>query len=266
MNLYDACDSGNLERVKYFVEQERCDLNNTCAIRWASRRGHLELVKYLVSVGCDPKAGDEYAIRWASRMGHLETVKYLVSIGCNPAYLNNWAIITTSAHGSSEVVKYLVSIGCDYKVHKNKPIRLAIGNGNLNVVRYLATLPDGLKYVDEVVVQSAHFRNQIRMLVYLFELGYDYSFIKKEIRYQALQDVKIRLYNVAYATSSIRTSPNGDVLNLFTSFGGESIRIPRAREHELLTFTTIPNKYLKKEIIKRIIPCFTDHQIISILI
>jgi len=84
-----------------------------------------------------------------------------------------------------------------------------------------------------------------------------------------MKDVVCSVCETVYSSrkmNHIRTSPNGDVLNLFTSFGGESIRIPRAREHELLTFTTIPNKYLKKEIIKRIIPCFTDHQIISILI
>jgi len=28
---------------------------------------------------------------------------------------------------------------------------------------------------------------------------------------------------------------------------------------------TVPNKYLKMEILKRILPCFSEHQIISVL-
>ena len=51
------------------------------AVKYASRNGYLEVVKYLVSKGADVTAGDNYAMRWASRNGHLEVVKYLVSKG-----------------------------------------------------------------------------------------------------------------------------------------------------------------------------------------
>jgi hypothetical protein len=47
----------------------------------ASGEGHLETVKYLVSLGADIKAQNNSAVIEASGGGHLETVKYLVSLG-----------------------------------------------------------------------------------------------------------------------------------------------------------------------------------------
>ena len=47
----------------------------------ASSNGHLEVVQYLVSLGADIRADNDYAVQEASRNGHLDVVKYLVSLG-----------------------------------------------------------------------------------------------------------------------------------------------------------------------------------------
>ncbi|QTF49398.1 putative ankyrin repeat protein [Acanthamoeba polyphaga mimivirus] len=47
----------------------------------ASEEGHLEVVKYLVSLGADIRAHNDYAVRMASMDGHHEVVKYLLSLG-----------------------------------------------------------------------------------------------------------------------------------------------------------------------------------------
>jgi len=52
--------------------------------QWALENGHLEVVKYLISVGCNPKIDDNMAIRRACLNGHLEVIKYLISVGCDP--------------------------------------------------------------------------------------------------------------------------------------------------------------------------------------
>jgi len=65
-------------------------MNNT-ALTVAIHNNDLERVKYLVSVGCDPKEYDNSAIRIASYNGHLEIVKYLVSLGCDPKTKDNEA-------------------------------------------------------------------------------------------------------------------------------------------------------------------------------
>jgi hypothetical protein len=53
--------------------------NNNFAIRNASEKGHLEIVKLLLQHSkVDPTSKYNYAIRWASYNGHLEVVKLLL--------------------------------------------------------------------------------------------------------------------------------------------------------------------------------------------
>jgi ankyrin repeat protein len=53
--------------------------DNNFAIRWASRNGHLDVVKELMKdKRVDPSADNNFAIRWASRNGHLDVVKELM--------------------------------------------------------------------------------------------------------------------------------------------------------------------------------------------
>jgi ankyrin repeat protein len=48
----------------------------------AAQYGNLESLKYLVENGADIHAKTNYAIRFSAKNGHLEIVKYLV-IDCN---------------------------------------------------------------------------------------------------------------------------------------------------------------------------------------
>ena len=53
---------------------------NNQALISSARKGHLEVVKYLVSCGLtveDIRSENNQAVRWASHYGHLEVVEYL---------------------------------------------------------------------------------------------------------------------------------------------------------------------------------------------
>ena len=126
----------------------------------------LEVVKYLLDVGCDPKADYHQAIRYASQNGQLEVVKYLVSLGCDPKAKDNCAIRWASQRGRLEVVKYLVELGCNHKE------------------------------------------------------------VEKDIKYEVLQECKIKL--------------------------------------KIFTNKRIGNKYLQMEILKVLLPQFTEYQIMSL--
>lgn len=54
--------------------------------------GHLKVVQYLVEIGADFRAKNNYAIRWASRNGHFNVVEHLVSVGANFSDRDNYAI------------------------------------------------------------------------------------------------------------------------------------------------------------------------------
>ena len=64
-----ACNSGDLEGVKYFVSQGVDVRANNWAVRFASTRGHLEVVKYLVSQGVNVQGDNYYAVKCAANCG-----------------------------------------------------------------------------------------------------------------------------------------------------------------------------------------------------
>jgi hypothetical protein len=62
--------------------------NNSYALQWAARNGHLEIVKLLIPVS-NPKANNSYALQWAARNGHLEIVKLLIPVS-NPKIVDKY--------------------------------------------------------------------------------------------------------------------------------------------------------------------------------
>ena len=117
--FYKACKHGKIEVIKLLTPYIDPRANDNLAIQIASFHGHLEVVKYLLTlcttkdIKVDPTAMDNFAIRWASSNGHLEVVKYLVTLRTakdmkvDPTADNNFAIRLASQKGHLEVVKYL---------------------------------------------------------------------------------------------------------------------------------------------------------------
>jgi len=120
----------------------------------ASRNGHLEVIKYLMSLPEEykiiPAVNNNLVIRYASLNGHLDVVKYLMSLpkeyGIDPAASENGAIRWASENGHLDVIKYLMSLPKEYKINpgsnNNLAIKWASENGHLNVVNYLSSLPE----------------------------------------------------------------------------------------------------------------------------
>lgn len=86
---------GNLEQIKYLVEEKGFDVNyagefrRTTVLHWASGSYNIELVRYLVSKGARIGAKDyelKTALHYAAQSGTLETVIFLIRRGANPKY------------------------------------------------------------------------------------------------------------------------------------------------------------------------------------
>jgi len=77
----------------------------------ASSNGHLELVKFFVSIGADIFVFDNRAVRYASRNGHLDVVKYLVSIGADIHDCDDCSLRYALTYGHQKVVDYIKSLG-----------------------------------------------------------------------------------------------------------------------------------------------------------
>jgi len=112
-----AADYNHLEIIKYLVTLGAVlRAENDSSLSIASEKGHLEIVKYLVSMGADIRGNIGNAVQRACAKGHLETVKYLVSLAADIRANNDPAIIWAyeGVEGDHmESVKYLVFVGAD---------------------------------------------------------------------------------------------------------------------------------------------------------
>ncbi|BCS82501.1 putative ankyrin repeat protein [Cotonvirus japonicus] len=107
-----SCEQGHYDIVKFLVNNGvDVQINDNCAIKWASQNGYLEIVKLLVEKGADIQAGNNYALRLASFGGHLEIVKYLVEKGADIQACGKCAIIYASECNHQNVIKFLIEKG-----------------------------------------------------------------------------------------------------------------------------------------------------------
>jgi len=81
-----------------------------------SKKGNLDIVKYLVENGADIHAYDDYALKWSARNGHLDVVKYLLEKGANIHADNDSVLIDSAYYGRLDVVKYLLEKGANIDV------------------------------------------------------------------------------------------------------------------------------------------------------
>jgi len=67
---------------------------------------NIEAVKYIVSIGADIHAEDDYALRYSTLWGHLEVVKYLISLGVDIRVLDDFSLCRVKGY-----LDYLASLG-----------------------------------------------------------------------------------------------------------------------------------------------------------
>lgn len=89
--LVKSADRGDLETIGSLIEKEKVDIHsrdeyNYTALNYAARKGHLEIVKYLVDNGVDIETkvsshNPKTALFLAVLMGHTEVAKADVTLG-----------------------------------------------------------------------------------------------------------------------------------------------------------------------------------------
>jgi ankyrin repeat protein len=169
---------GDIDLVKYFLKKG-ADLeysHSGTVLGYAAYYGHLVIIKYLVSLGANIRADNDYAkprgarslVRYAARNGHLETVKYLIE--------DQKVNITTEK-------KYYI-------------FKLAAQNGHLNVIKYFTE-------------QKLLFFNKIYFKLFIKKYIYNNS-ICYAARYGHLETVK---YLIEDQKVNITTEKNMIFLN-----------------------------------------------------
>ena len=166
--------NGYLEIVRYLTEKG-ADIHvfDDLALRWGSREGHLDVVKYLTEKGADIHAEEDAALRWASDEGHLEVVKYLTEQGADVHADNDYSLRRASESGHLEVVKYLVEHEADIHAYDDWPLREASKNGCLEVVRYLVEHGADIHAENDQSLKGASANGHLEVVEYLTEHGAD---------------------------------------------------------------------------------------------
>ena len=154
----EACKRGNIDQVKVLATTE---VDYDCAVLWASVKGHIDIVKYLMSQGVHVIT--DCAIQGASRNGHLEVVMYLVSQGANVQL----AIRCASMNGHLEVVMYLVSQGADIQAENNEAVQLASEYAHLEVIMYLVSQGANIRACNNFAIRCAERAGHIEVVKYL---------------------------------------------------------------------------------------------------
>ena len=78
---------------------------------FASEKGYLKTVKFLVSRGADMHAGNDEALIWASKYGYSEIIKFLIFEGADVHTMNDRALRYAQMNSHLEAVKNLVEKG-----------------------------------------------------------------------------------------------------------------------------------------------------------
>ena len=121
MPLHDAALNGQLEIVRFLIEEQKCDphaKNNLgrTPLHFASQSGNVDLVKYLVDTHhCDPLSQDDnqaVPLHFAASNGRLEVVKLftLLPFKFNPQVKNKYTRMMPlyDAARHLEVVRFLI--------------------------------------------------------------------------------------------------------------------------------------------------------------
>src|SRR5436189_17980 len=109
-SLKEASKSGDVSTMMNLIKG---DANDDYALQVASRKGYLEVVKYLISVGGNVHAEDDEALRFASTHGHVEVVRELIKAGGDVNAKDDEALVFACTNGYLDVVKELIKGGAD---------------------------------------------------------------------------------------------------------------------------------------------------------
>ena len=112
----NASKNGHLNIVKSLISNSNIHEEEDYALCWASRNGHYEMVTYLLEHGADLEARDGTPLHWAAEMGHLNIVNLLLDQGADIHSQEDHALRWASVHGHGNIVETLLKRGADVYV------------------------------------------------------------------------------------------------------------------------------------------------------
>ena len=179
--LFYACQSGDLDVVKYLISQQNCDPNlvvkgYTC-LRVACEEGKLNIVKFLFDQKftifkgntCIPSEmiSSDYLL-YAASSGDLATIEYFIKRGIDPNYqypiqaqhlllceYQNCTVPITERPGNLTLIVTPLVIACEH--------------GHLKATKYFIEKYNALQYTKISIIHMASALGHLHILQYLVE-------------------------------------------------------------------------------------------------
>jgi len=166
--LFYACGY-NLNAVKYFISQGATSYTKIACITFAAKKGKLDIIKYLISIGLDIKIYGSYIISAASNEGNINIIKYIFSQGINANDIDNfYASFGAINHNHTAVIKYLHSKGVKFTEDEFSE---CVEMGNLEAVKFLANQGINIKANNDVAIYYSISKGTIDVFDYLISRG-----------------------------------------------------------------------------------------------
>ena len=130
MNIWRACEKGDLERVRQLIQDgldvnssgDRFDSFRVTPLMKAAASGHDQVVRELIRAGADVNGKDKYkrtALHWASWWGQSNVVKTLAEAGANLNMQDEdgmTPLMKAAYWGRANVVVELIRAGADVSI------------------------------------------------------------------------------------------------------------------------------------------------------
>jgi len=175
----EACEDGNLKKIKEIFKKSKIDINyrnnsNKTGLIYASKNGHINIVKFLVENGADLNIQDinnNTALMFAIFYNNTEIAQYLITQGSDLSLRNIHGSILHVAVcvDNLVIIDELYNRGCDLNDkdnNKNTCIFIATINKNYNIVKYLIKKSVDLNLVNNNLVKykSNEYRENLSLL------------------------------------------------------------------------------------------------------
>lgn len=182
-----ACNKGDLVLLLWAIKRgydPRVFVRHVCetvsAMTFAGHNGHINILKYLLHLGCVPSRDNHGALIYACDGDHIRTVRFLIRNKISePCAANGYAFIKAANRGHLKSIKYLVRHGFslhDYSTNGstigNHALFYAISNNYLPIVKYFikhGCQPD----MNNIRRNVKYFLSRSNNIIdYLVEIGY----------------------------------------------------------------------------------------------
>lgn len=177
LGIENACQENRLDVVKLLLSKGKMNITaeGSSAILAASHQGHVELTKFLLTIGADASVFNNSAIVLASKNGHSEVVKLLTEHGANPCIDSYWCLLTAamSEIADFETIKFLINMGCDPRSWNNILLRTSCEKGYVNILKFLKSLNIRFTELEGVPLALAAGNGQLEVIDLLTKFGCD---------------------------------------------------------------------------------------------